>query len=63
VKFGSWKAVPLGTCSEIGDGEQGHEAVNTEVEGSIVFEAFTRQLVNTQQTVIVCAVVNYRMCE
>jgi hypothetical protein len=41
----------LRSCSEIGDSQKGHEAVNREVEGSTALEAVTRQqLVKTQQT-------------
>jgi hypothetical protein len=43
--------IQLGSCSVIGDSQQGCEAMNTEVEGSTVLEAITRQrLVKTQQT-------------
>jgi hypothetical protein len=38
------------SCSEIGDSQQGLEAVNIEVEGSTVLEAITRQPGNMQQT-------------
>jgi hypothetical protein len=41
--------VQLGSCGEIGDSQRGHEAVNTEVEGTTALEAVTRQPVNTQQ--------------
>jgi hypothetical protein len=60
------QSVQLGSCSEIGESQRGREAVNTEVEGSTVLEAVTRQrLVKTQQTdkTYVCAVVNCRLCE
>jgi hypothetical protein len=39
----------LGNCSELDDSQRGHEAVNTEVEGTTALEAITRQPVNTQQ--------------
>jgi hypothetical protein len=41
----------LGSCSEIGDGQRGREAVDMEAEGYMALEAVTRQrLVKKQQT-------------
>jgi hypothetical protein len=43
--------VQLEICSETGDSQQRHEAVNMEVEGSMALEAVNgRRLVKTQQT-------------
>jgi hypothetical protein len=39
----------FGICSESGDSQRGRETVNKEVGGYTVFEAVTRQPVNTQQ--------------
>jgi hypothetical protein len=40
----------LASWRDIGDSQQGHEAVNTEVDGSTALEAVTRQAMNTEQT-------------
>jgi hypothetical protein len=56
--------VQLWSCTETGDNQEGHEAVNTEVEGSTALEAITTWLVMTAYWGgLVCAVVNYRVCE
>jgi hypothetical protein len=45
------QVVQLGSYSEIGDSQQGREAVNTEAEEATALEAVTRQwLVKRQQT-------------
>lgn len=45
------RLIQLRSFSEIGDRQQGHEAMNTEVEACTALEAVTRQrLVKTQQT-------------
>jgi hypothetical protein len=50
-EFCGLKPVKLWSCSEIGDSQLGREGVNTEVEVSTAFEAFTTQrLVKIQQT-------------
>jgi hypothetical protein len=44
-------AVQVVSCSEIRDSQRRREAVNTEVHGFMLLEAFTRQrLLKTQQT-------------
>jgi hypothetical protein len=55
----------LRSYSEIGDSQQGCEAVNMEVEGSTALEAVARQrLVKTADWEdLVCAAVNCGVCE
>jgi hypothetical protein len=49
--FGSWKPVQLGSCSELGDSQQGHKGINKEFEVSTALEAVTtKRLVKTEQT-------------